>query len=76
MFPTDEFNARLYGFGPTVVHHNAPPDSARGGATIAERDDRTGVGAHSTPLGMGGGMQPMGQQPQYAMSGGGGFMRR
>lgn len=54
-FPAEEFNARLYGFGPTVVLQNGVGEAARSGATLAERDDRApgaaaaAAAAHAPP---------------------------
>ena len=36
----DEFNGKLYGLGETFTQQNGIPDPGRGGATIAEREDR------------------------------------
>ena len=36
----DEYNGKLYGLGETFTLSNGIPDPGRGGATIAERDDR------------------------------------
>jgi len=35
-----EYNGKLYGFGPTFTVSNGLTDPGRGGATIAEREDR------------------------------------
>lgn len=36
----DEYNGKLYGLGETFTQANGIPDPGRGGATIAEREDR------------------------------------
>src|SRR5882762_6779742 len=36
----DEYNGKLYGLGETFTQSNGIPDPGRGGATIAEREDR------------------------------------
>jgi len=36
----DEYNGKLYGLGETFSQTNGLPDPGRGGATIAEREDR------------------------------------
>lgn len=38
-----EYNGKLYGFGPTFTVSNGLTDPGRGGATIAEREDRGSV---------------------------------
>lgn len=39
----EEYNGKLYGLGQTFSVSNGFTDSVRGGATIAERDDRSAV---------------------------------
>jgi CCR4-NOT transcription complex subunit 7/8 len=43
--PESEFNGRLFGLGPVFAFPNAAPDPSRGGATLAEREDRGSVAA-------------------------------
>jgi CCR4-NOT transcription complex subunit 7/8 len=67
--PESEFNGRLFGLGPIFAFPNAAPDQTRGGATLAERDDRgsAALPGHSTapsapsvsmPPGVGAGAAP------------------
>src|SRR6267142_47140 len=42
-----EFNGKLYGLGDTFSQMNGLPDPGRGGATLAEREDRRADGGPS-----------------------------
>ncbi|KAI0061487.1 CAF1-domain-containing protein [Artomyces pyxidatus] len=78
----DEYNGKLYGLGETFTLSNGLPDPGRGGATIAEREDR-GVARDAqgqTPVQGQMGMASMGGQlpPNGAygpMSANGAFIR-
>jgi CCR4-NOT transcription complex subunit 7/8 len=48
--PETEFNGKLFGLGPIFAHPNAAPDQSRGGATIAEREDRPSAMGHAHTL--------------------------
>ncbi|KAJ8080415.1 CCR4-NOT core DEDD RNase subunit [Marasmius tenuissimus] len=44
-----QFNGKMYGFGQTATATNGLTDPTRGGATIAEREDRTTIREVHTP---------------------------
>lgn len=81
-FPKDslndkEYNLKLYGFGQTFASMNGIAEPGRGGATLAEREDRAVTGAnlgremHNQTPGTqnGSGMQMGGMAPVYASMG-------
>ncbi|KAI0269923.1 CAF1-domain-containing protein [Gloeopeniophorella convolvens] len=70
-----EYNGKLYGLGETFSQTNGLPDPGRGGATLAEREDRRPEGPSATP----GAVHMAAQMPPGAgygpMSANGAFMR-
>lgn len=61
-----EFNGKLYGLGDTFSQMNGLPDPGRGGATLAEREDRRADGGPSGASAAAPGVQVSAQMPPGA----------
>jgi CCR4-NOT transcription complex subunit 7/8 len=48
--PEADFNGKLFGLGPVFALPNITSDAGRGGATMAEREDRSSAMGHAHTL--------------------------